>query len=103
MVTGVRQLQRKTRVRQPVNELHTTIRRPINKLCTEVRLLMVEDLYDGVRELQLGARQLPMDNFCVGVKQLQLEDMIETRQLPTTERCSSDVDNSHWMDESSWN
>ena len=63
-------------VKQPKKEWCTRARQPMNELCMGVRQLPLENLCIGVRELQLGVRHLPLeDQVCVGITQLQLEDM----------------------------
>jgi hypothetical protein len=81
MVVGVRQLQKKKWTRQPINEMHTRARKLTDILCKGVRQLPMEDLCLGVGQLQLGVRKLLLKDLCVGVRQLQLEDMSGSRQL----------------------
>ena len=47
-------------------------------LCIGVRQLPMEDLCVGVGQLQPGVRKLPLEDLCVGDRQLQLEDMNES-------------------------
>ena len=63
IVFGDRLLQRKNCVRQPMKEL-----------CMGVKWLLIEGLYVEVRQHQLGARRLPLEDLRVGVRLLQLED-----------------------------
>lgn len=48
-------------------------RQHVDILCTRVRQLPMEDICVGVRQLQLGDRHLTMEDLYVGVGQLQLK------------------------------
>ena len=69
-VFGAKQLQIKNRARQPEREWCTRARQPMEELCTGVRQLPIEDLCDEVKQLQSAVRNLLMEDLCVEVGQL---------------------------------
>ena len=42
----------------------------MKELCRGVRRLLIEDFCVGVRQLQMGVRHLCLEDLCVGVRQL---------------------------------
>ena len=62
-------------VTQPKKEWCTMARHPMKELPMGVRQLPIEDVCIGVRQIQLGVSGLPLEDLCVGVRQLPLKDM----------------------------